>query len=226
MPSCPCRDTLCDNFDDNHCYRRRNTMAAPLEKTIAAVWFSCLLICNAIVAEAAMATTQHRLPADRDAVVVVFDSSGGFRAQPKTAAPILVVHASGRVTLANPSEEGTIERNISAEQVQELLGYMLDENKFFDIDPAEVKRSIDDEEAEKQALAHQQGIVRVGPNRSADATTILVRVQADGREHEVSFDSPHTLAREYPSIAKLARFRAIQVRLIQLQTELLKKQDR
>ena len=169
-----------------------------------------------------MATAQHRLPADPDAAVVVFDSSGGFRAQPKPAAPILVVHASGRVTLANPSDEGTIERTISPEQVQDLLRYMLDENTFFDIDPAAVQRAIDAEEAKKETLARQQGVGRVGPNRDADAITILVRVQADGREHEVRFDSPHTLAREYPSIAELTRFRAIQGRLIQLQTELLK----
>jgi hypothetical protein len=157
--------------------------------------------------------------------VIVFDSAGGLRMARKKPQPILAVHANGHVTLANPYGEGVINRTISAERVQNLLHFIVGENRFFEINAEQVRRAMDTVDAQRQADARQNGVVRLGRSAMADSATITIRVSADDRQHEVTLAPPTLVVRQYPKIAELGRLRAIQIRLIELQGELLKQQD-
>jgi hypothetical protein len=91
--------------------------------------------------------------------------------------PQVSLLADGSLTVSDPHGSGkTLTIKLSAEEVQELLAFIIHDQGFFQIDSAKVQASI-------RAAQLQDGLV---PGSGATGATLL-RVQGDGREHEVRF---------------------------------------
>jgi hypothetical protein len=185
-----------------------------------AVWLVLLVPLAAAPAEEAEDQPMHALPADPGAAVIRWQSEGGQAGQ--EAGPDLVVRADGTVTVGSRLTGGRpVEGRIPAEQLQELLDFALDENRFLEIDAAELERQIAASQRTQAEAGSAGGAVAVptGPPYLDAGTTVLM-IAADGRRHEVRQQGLFAAAREHPEIGALAQLRAIELRLLELAQEI------
>jgi hypothetical protein len=132
--------------------------------------------------------------------------------------PDIVVRGDGRVTLCPRLGGGRrVEARIPAERAVALLRSIVDEHRFFDLDPRDPAADRDRPPAERREgeAVH----VPLGPPY-VDAGTTRLRVAAGGREREVSVHGLHAAAREHPDDAALQALRAIELDLLALADEL------
>jgi len=149
----------------------------------------------------------HQLPTDPKATVISLNYRGGFGPPRIDDSPTLSILADGTVVMpATHENRPALKEKISQAQLQELLKFMIDEQKIFQVTQESIAKQI---QKERDAMAAQAGGL-VAIARIADAATVEIYVQADGKEHEVS---------HYPSgmneskIDHLVRFNAVRQHL-------------
>src|SRR5688572_29350859 len=95
----------------------------------------CLTVALNVVAQQAPIVP---LPADGSAVIIMFDTRGGGPSpQPrKNMNPVLTVRADGRVTVLVDGQGivPDVEMKLPADKIQELLRFIVTDQKFFDSD--------------------------------------------------------------------------------------------
>jgi len=149
----------------------------------------------------------YRLPKDPKSPVITLDYRGGYTPPKISDKPTMSILADGTVILPKKfAHAKAYKGKLTAEELQDLLHFIIGTNEFFKYDAAEIKRTID---AEKQRITAAGGAIM----RLADAATVVVRVHADGRTNEASY---------YPSgideskIKPMRQFAAIRKRLQQV----------
>ena len=143
------------------------------------------------------------LPKDPKALVLTFDpGAGGFVR--KGPAPYLKIQADGAMTVTSLFDGSKKESKLTAQQLQELLRFVIQENDFFNVTAAKMDAAIKD-------AAGKGPFIAVG-----GAGTSVIRVQANGKKHEVSFRGASAYLRAYPKARPLAQFAAVEKRLSEL----------
>jgi hypothetical protein len=143
---------------------------------------------------------KYALPDDPKAAVIVLDFKGGFTPPRISDEPTLTIRADGAVDIPAKFEgQKAFKGKLDIEEVQQLLAFIIEKQKFLEYDPAKVR--------EKLAAG--------GPRLAvADAATTVIRVTVDGRTKEAS----HYALGIGGKIEELERLAAIQRRLMQVQS--------
>jgi RNA polymerase sigma factor (sigma-70 family) len=143
-----------------------------------------------------------KLPADPKAAVITLDHQGG-RIRRVRDEPRLLIRADGAIIVGDPfGLGGRCESKMSARELQDLLHFIIKDRDFFNIDSAKIRQAVADE------VKKSAGGIKVG-----DGQTSIFRVEADGRNHEVSYYALDTYASYYKNVKELGRLRDIQARL-------------
>ena len=95
-----------------------------------------------------------------------------------------------------------IKSKISQDELQDILRFAIDDNRFFDIDPKKAKAEV---------AASQQKSGRIFA--IADAPNTSIRIQADGKDYTVEYYALSLAADQYPDVKELGQLAAIQKRL-------------
>jgi hypothetical protein len=146
-----------------------------------------------------------KLPADPKAAVITFDHMGGGIRRVSND-PVMIIRADGTVTVSDPwGLGGAAESKLSAQELQNLLRFIIRDKEFFDFDQAKVQKQMDEEMRKGPAIA-----VR-------GAYTTIVRVQADGRDHEARYYALSTFGNHYAKVKALGQLRDVEARLQRVQ---------
>lgn len=141
---------------------------------------------------------EHTLPKDKQAAVITLDYKGGFTPPRSSDKPALTILADGTVKMpARFQGQKSYDGKITQAELQELLDFAIDGQKFFEYDPKKV--------AEKKLAQGPQ--IQV-----ADAATTVIRIQADGQDKEFS----HYALGFGTDIDELKRLAVVQQRLQRL----------
>jgi hypothetical protein len=147
--------------------------------------------------------TPIALPKDPKTVVLSYDpGAGGFVR--KGEPPYLKIQADGTVTVTNLHDGSKKEAKLTAKELDELLRFVLREKDFTTITEAKINDGI------KEA-AGKGPFIAVG-----GAGTSVIKVEADGKKHEVSFRAGAAYLQAYPKVEVLARWVAVEDRLNKL----------
>lgn len=141
---------------------------------------------------------------DAKTPVLEFDYKGGFTPPRLKNDPVMSILADGTVLL--PDRFGMskdVTGSISADELQELLRFVLAEKKFTSIDSGKLKQAVDEAKRQKGGFAP---VV-------ADAPSTWVRVHIEGTTHEAQYYALGMAARQYPAVEKLQDFDAVATRL-------------
>jgi hypothetical protein len=164
------------------------------------VVLSALLAPLACAAGAGDPKAEVVLPKDPAAVVLTYDpGAGGFVR--KGPPPYLKIQADGAVTVTSLVDGSKKEAKLSPKELQELLRFVIRENDFFKVTAAKIAAGIKD-------AAGKGPFIAVG-----GAGTSVIRVEADGRRHQVSYRGASAYLRAYPKVRPLAQFAAVEKRL-------------
>jgi tyrosine-protein phosphatase YwqE len=168
----------------------------------------------------AAGTKTHALPADATATVILFDYRGGML-EPQNDDPLMVIRADGSVTLGDRYRKNArIETRITKDDLHALLQLAIDTNDFFKINAAEIEQSIDAKVNRENEKLAAQGVVMVGPSAICDAATTVVRIHADGKDHEVQLYALDIKSRFLQNDERLTRLQNIVTRLSELNRKL------
>ncbi len=141
-----------------------------------------------------------KLPRGKKTTVVSLDFQGGFTPPRLKKTPTMSILADGTVQIpANYQGQKSHTGKISADDLQELLRFIIDENKLLEFDAKAIKAKI-----------AKQGGPRIA---IADAATTVIRVTVDGKTKQASW---------YPSpgakLKELEQFQAIRGRLMRVRS--------
>jgi RNA polymerase sigma factor (sigma-70 family) len=143
-----------------------------------------------------------KLPADPKAAVITVNSTGTSRRRQREE-PVLVIRADGTLTVGDPYGIGdACEGKITPRELEDLLRFIIKDKAFFDFDRAATQQAVADR-------AMKAGFATV----IKDASTTIIRVQADGQDKEVRYYGLATFATQYPDIKSLAQLSDIERRL-------------
>ncbi|MEQ8787009.1 MAG: hypothetical protein RIC55_11945 [Pirellulaceae bacterium] len=146
------------------------------------------------------AVGKYKLPEDPEAAVIVLDFKGGFTPPRISEEPTMTIRADGSVVIPAKFEgQKSFRGKISREELNELLDFAIEENKFLEYDAAKV--------AEKLAAGGPRFAV-------ADAATTVLKINVNGETKEAS----HYALGMTRNVEELQRLFAIQQRLMQLQS--------
>lgn len=160
-----------------------------------------------VISAAEEEQTVYRLPMEPKSIVISYDEQNGFTLPRQNEAPLLAILADGTVQM--PDAFGTsrdVTGEISKDELQNLLRFVIEENKFFDYDPEKVKAKM--EEAQKQREIPQ----------IADAPDSVFEIRIADKKHSVRHYALG-MAGEYKEIKELQQLHAIQQRLNKLMSE-------
>ena len=161
----------------------------------------------------------HKLPADPEAIVIEWQSSGGLE-EPTDDTPDMVVRAGGRVTVGPRLADGRpADGRITPRRLQDLLAFALDQNRLFDIDGPALGRKLAAARGRRKRSAAAGGGVPIGPPY-LDAGTTRILIAADGKRLVLEQQGLFAAARDYPEIEALGRLRALELRLLELAQEI------
>lgn len=138
------------------------------------------------------AVKEFALPQEKDAVVIRFDVLGGLTVPRISAEPIMSILADGRVKIpACYKGQKPFEGKISPAELQELLRFAIDQQKFFEHDIKKIE----------EKLAKRENVIPP----PTDSVTTTIRIHAGGREHEASYSgyNPRTDPEEFKRLAAL-----------------------
>jgi hypothetical protein len=125
--------------------------------------------------------------------VITLDTNGGMILR-RNQDPVFQILSDGTATVGNPFGMGRpVTGKLTADQLQDLLHFILDEEKFADITPADMQRP---------------GNIRV-----TGATTTMISVDADGNHHQAGGAAVELLAQQAAPHSPAARFEEIDRRL-------------
>jgi RNA polymerase sigma factor (sigma-70 family) len=140
--------------------------------------------------------------ADPQTPIVVLDFVDPLAATKRTEA-FLTVRADRTVVLGGDDETRRVEGKLTDVELQALLRFAIHDQQFFAADANAIREAIRAEEARK------------GPAVRAGGATLL-RIQANGKQHEVRFEALTAQARKFPEIQQLKQLAAVQTRLEKL----------
>lgn len=141
-------------------------------------------------------------PREDRAEVVVYDVLGGMRPRARQE-PLMSIRADKSVVLGNPSGSGKrIETRISDAELQDLLRFIVEQNRFFDFDAESVNAAIPKDAGGRENMF-----------QIMDAPITVIRVQLRNRQGEARFYALSAAARRHPEIAALQRLSAVEKRL-------------
>lgn len=90
------------------------------------------------------------LPKDKSAAVVTLDFRGGYGPPRKDSLPPQMIFADARVRVIDTNGDlSPLESKMSAEELQDLLQFAIDDHKFFNFDPAMAMREVSAESKRK-----------------------------------------------------------------------------
>lgn len=141
---------------------------------------------------AACASKAPRYELPEDGPVIVLNSKGAKRAQPP-----LVIQQDGVMHSAAG------ETSIEPDQLQALLRFLIEEQRFFDIDSEAVKLAI-----------HQENSQRGSALAILHAPTSILTLNLRDRSHRVEVHALQFEAKAHPKIESLQRLALIQRRII------------
>jgi hypothetical protein len=168
-------------------------------------FISCLMV--TVISAAEEGQTVYRLPMEPKAVVISYDEQNGFLGPRQNEAPLLSILADGTVQM--PDSFGTshdVDGKISKDELQSLLRFVIEENKFFDYDSEKVKAKM--EEAQKQREILQM----------VDAPESVFEIRIADKKHSVRHYGID-FANEYKEVDELLHLHAIHRRLNKLMGE-------
>lgn len=146
----------------------------------------------------------YQLPKDAKAVVLSYDSHSGFGPPRANKNPMLSILADGTVLMPDRyGRGGDVTGKISAAELQGLLHFAVEDNKFFSFDTDKVK-------VKMKAAEQQRQIPQI-----ADAPVSAFFIQLAKRSHGVSHYAMG-MASQYPEITELQQLNAIADRLRKL----------
>ena len=153
----------------------------------------------------------YELPKDPKAAVLTLDFTGGVGPPRQNDEPTLVIRADGTAIVGNPwGQQKRMEVKLEKAQVQALLWFALEKNKFFDLDAAKLKGEVMEAQQKKGGLGFA----------IADAATTTIRIHANGKEHEVQYYALGMAANQWPQVKGLASLHAIEKKLNQVRSEI------
>src|SRR5207302_4320027 len=120
------------------------------------------------------------------------------------AEPYLTIRADGTAVFGNPrGDSRRVEARLSAQELQDLLRHAVRTNDFFGCDSRQLDEAL-----------HRE-MTRKGERTAvADAPLVALRIQADGRDHEVRCRGLNeSLPRQFPEVKELGRLWAVRQRL-------------
>jgi tungstate transport system substrate-binding protein len=141
------------------------------------------------------------LPANLQQPVLVLDYQG--MALPPVKEPYLQIRSDGKVIVGAPFRDfKRIETELSGDDLQTLMHFIVRENDLFGFSPDLVKGTI---EAEVQNGRQSPGNI--------EPTTTVIRVRANGQEREIQYVELDRAARLFPEIRQLAQLHQVERRL-------------
>lgn len=151
------------------------------------------------------------LPNDPQAVVIELNYAGGFTPPRKNNDPTMTIRTNGTVTLGAPwGQRKRIETKIEQAELQELLRYLLDEQKLAGFDGNAVRAAVKAEQQKQGGLAFAV----------ADAPTLELKIHADGKQTAASYYALSMDVGRYPAVKELAQLEAARKRLERLRNEI------
>ena len=168
---------------------------------LAIVILSCLVVALGIMAQERNPNEPKIvLPKDAKAVVISYDpGAGGFIR--KGEAPYLKIQADGSVTVTGLHDGVKKEAKLSAQELDELIRFMVYDKKFFDLTEKKITDAI-------TTAAGKGPFIAVG-----GAGTTKINVEANGKKHEVSFRAASAYVQAYPKVELAPLYVAIEKRL-------------
>jgi hypothetical protein len=102
-------------------------------------------------------SSEIRLPTDPKTPVITFDWRGGLALQPRIKSePVLTIRANGTITVVDPfSNVADISGALTAEELQDLLKFMVKDHDVFGIREQEIGAAI---EAEMKRMGRFFGV--------------------------------------------------------------------
>ncbi len=145
--------------------------------------------------------TTYTLPKDPEAVILVYDEQSGFGLPRQNPGAVLTILRDGTVQMPDVFGNGrSFKGKLDEQEVQELLRFVIGEQKFFDYDMEQVKAAMKKAESEREIP------------QIADAPVQVFEVNIADRAHRVSHYALG-MARSTPDIEPLPRVWAIKKRL-------------
>ena len=150
------------------------------------------------------------LPPDQTVAVITLDFRGGYGPPRRDDRPMLTIFPNGVVRIVDGSGEvAPIEAKISADALQELLRFAIDEHHFLDFDNLAASQQLRAEE-DKSGLRHT----------IIDASTTVIRIRTSERDHTGEFYALRDYLEVYPSVKLLQDLYAVEERLLKLSYEI------
>jgi hypothetical protein len=102
-----------------------------------------------------------------------------------------------------------IEAKVTAEELQDLLRFVIDEQHFFEFDSVTAQQEL---EAERNRTGRMMHV--------SDGVTTLIRIQTAERDHKANFYALYEYATAYPAVKSLANLLSVEERLSHLVNEI------
>ena len=149
----------------------------------------------------------YELPKDGKAVVFVYDEQNGFTPPRQNDSPMLTIRANGTIEMPTLYGQGRdVNGKISQQELQDFLRFVIEENRFFEFDPATVQSEIQEARLKRQIP------------QIADAPDNVFEIRLANRKHNVRQYAVGT-ASQYKEIEALQQLWAIQRRIFHLRSE-------
>ena len=164
----------------------------------------------------------HVLPKVSDAIVIQWRSKGGLSFDKSNLAD-LTIYVDGK-TVVGPRFSGSnpVETQLDMVRIQDLLKFAIDDNHFFSFDGSAVDAQIKKILRQRhQANPQEIGVITIplGPPY-VDASTTVILIAADGKQHEVCFQGLAFAAQDFPELEALQQLRAIELKFLSVAQEL------
>ena len=166
-----------------------------------------MLMMAAVAAQVEDATT-YRLPENPKAIVFSYDEQNGFMPPRRDSSPLFSIQSDGTVRM--PDVFGSardVTGKISQRELQELLRFAIEENKFFDYDPAKVKAAMQKVEKERQIP------------QIVDVPESVFEIRTADENHKVRHFAIG-MAGEYKEIEEVQRLSTLHRRVMKLMGEI------
>ena len=149
-----------------------------------------------------------QLPADAKAVVLSLDYTGG-RIRRTNKSPLLSILADGTIKVADTRGKlkDTVS-HISPAELQTLLRSIIHTNSAFKLNGEDIKEEV--RQAAKVPQPGADGTLRPRRNiRIMDGSTTVIRINANGKQHEIKFYSLSHFARQFGDVENLGKLNNI-----------------
>lgn len=182
----------------------------------SAAFFTTLLISVTAAAED-KPRQPIALPDSATAEVISLDFKGGYTPPRLKNSPTLSILADGTVLIPdNYGQSQNLKSKITPDELQELLSFIIDDQKFFDFNAKSVEKQV--KESQKPKKAKDGSTVVTLTPVVADAPTTVIKVQTKNQKHEAQWYALSMAAGQHKDIPELARLREVELKLQRLMT--------